>query len=110
MKKTVGVVFILMCAVWTLFAMNKNDDLVQAQGYIEWFGNIPFEYSGFKTVDGKLYLLEVKDGAPFSLKDIESLQGSLIYIEGRIKNNAGKSINALRDGVFVVTDFKKVEQ
>lgn len=109
MKKSLSI-FVLIFAVCALFAMNKNDNLSEAQGCIEWFGNIPFEYSGFKTTDGKLYLLEVEENADFSVKDIESLQGSLIYIEGRIKNTAGNQINALRDGVFVVRNFKKVEQ
>lgn len=109
MKKSLSI-FVLIFAVCALFAMNKNDNLSEARGYIEWFGNIPFEYSGFKTTDGKLYLLEVEENADFSVKDIEFLQGSLIYIEGRIKNTAGNQINALRDGVFVVKDFKKIEQ
>ncbi len=109
MKKRL-IVFVLIFAVCALFAMNKNDNLSEARGYIEWFGNIPFEYSGFKTTDGKIYLLEVEENADFSVKDIESLQGSLIYIEGRIKNTAGNQINALRDGVFVVKNFKKIEQ
>ncbi len=109
MKKRL-IVFVLIFAVCALFAMNKNDNLSEARGYIEWFGNIPFEYSGFKTTDGKIYLLEAEENADFSVKDIESLQGSLIYIEGRIKNTAGNQINALRDGVFVVKNFKKIEQ
>ncbi len=110
MKKNMIVFFVLICAACSLFAMNKNDSLTEAQGYIEWFGNIPFEYSGFKTLDGKLYSLEVESGADFSVKDIEALQGSLIYIEGRIKNTGGNQINALNDGVFVVKNFKKLEQ
>lgn len=109
MKKITMIFFVLIAAVCILFAMNKNDGLTEAKGYIEWFGNIPFEYSGFKTVEGKLYSLQVADGADFSVKDIEALQGSLIYIEGRIKNTGGKTINALRDGVFVVKNFKKLE-
>ena len=65
MKKSLSI-FVLIFAVCALFAMNKNDNLSEAQGCIEWFGNIPFEYSGFKTTDGKLYLLEVEENADFS--------------------------------------------
>ena len=108
LKKLAAIFFILTGVTGLLFAVYKNDDLDEAQGWIEWYGNIPFEYAGFKTTEGKLYLLETAPDADFTVKDIEALQGSMIYIEGTTKKAGTDKVSALPDGVFVVRNFKKI--
>lgn len=86
--------------------MSKSRDTVEANGFIQWFGNSPVEYAGFKTDDGKLYTLEVAENAKFKLKDITRLNGHLLHIEGKVRKSKKESFLELKDGVFYVEKYE----
>ena len=73
MKKSALFYVLLLVSCFLCFSMSRSSDLVQANGFIRWFGNAPVEYAGFETVEGKLYTLAAAEGASFSLKDMYDL-------------------------------------
>lgn len=110
MKKSILTVLALLLCAATGFAFSRADDSAEAEGFINWFGNAPVEFAGFQATDGKLYTLKVEDGSDFTLDDITALQGSKLHIEGRIEKEKQKGgFQVLRDGVFVVSSYKKTK-
>jgi len=106
MKKAIlfSAVLLLLCCAAS--AMSKSRDTVEANGFIQWFGNSPVEYAGFKTDDGKLYTLEVAENAKFKLKDITRLNGHLLHIEGKVRKSKEGFFQELKDGVFYVEKYE----
>ena len=81
-----------------------------AVGHIKYYGNSPFEFAGFETEDGYLYTLKVDDNPDFSLSDIEKEIGSRLEITGKIVKPRKKEPNTLRDGVFIVSEWKRLSE
>ena len=79
-----------------------------AVGHVKYYGNVPFEFAGFETVDGFVYTLQVGENSPFSLKDIEAEQGNMLELTGQIDKSQKNAPNVLKDGVFVVSEWKKL--
>lgn len=77
-------------------------------GHIKFFGNAPVEFPGLETDDGKLYTIQVAEGAKFTLKDITAAQGNKIELTGIIDDSQKIGLNVLKDGVIVVTAWKKL--
>jgi len=110
MKKIFAVLMVLASLAGFAFAGGKGDASApdHADGYIKWYGNAPFEYPGFVTVDGQIYTIAVEDGSSINVDDISALQGYLIHIDGRIDKLQIGGFQVLKDGVFVVSDYKKL--
>ncbi|WP_407429193.1 hypothetical protein [Treponema sp.] len=79
-----------------------------AVGFINYYGNAPVEFAGFETVDGYVYTLQVEEGSKFTLKDIEAEQGNMLELTGQIDNSQKNGFQILKDGVFIVSDWKKL--
>ena len=80
----------------------------EAFGHLKYFGNAPFVFPGFQTEEGLLYGLEVAENADFTLRDIENAQGCLLEIRGEIRAGEKNGLTALKDGIFVVHEWKKL--
>ena len=79
-----------------------------AVGHIKYYGNVPFEFAGFETVDGYVYTIQVEENSSFTLKDIEAAQGNMLELIGRIEKSHKNAPNVLKDGIFVVSEWKKL--
>jgi len=77
-------------------------------GHVKYYGNVPFEFPGFETVDGYIYTIKIEENADFSLKDITAAQGYLLELTGEIDKNQKNGLNVLKDGVFTVSEWKKL--
>ncbi|MCR4821748.1 MAG: hypothetical protein K5873_02615 [Treponema sp.] len=103
-------IFILILGLLSLSAFAFGGKAPQtAVGSIKYFGNAPFAFPGLECVDGYLYTLQVEEGASFTLKDIEEAQGSLIEVTGSIEKSNQLGPNTLKDGVFVVSEWKRLD-
>ena len=80
-----------------------------AVGHVKYYGNAPFEFAGFETVDGYVYTLKVEEKSKFTLKDIEDAQGYMLELTGEIDTSQKNGFNVLKDGIFVVSEWKKLE-
>jgi len=87
------------------FAGRSQDSAV---GHIKFYGNAPFAFAGFETKEGRLYKIEVEEGSDFSIKDIENEVGSLLELTGEIDSSRKNDFNVLKDGVFIVSEWKKL--
>ncbi len=106
MKKLIFALSLFSLFTAFCFSMSRSKDAAEATGFIRWYGNVPVEYAGFETVDGKLYSLEAAEGVSFSVKDITALQGHLIHLEGKVKKSSGAAFQELKDGVFIVEKYE----
>ena len=77
-------------------------------GYVKFYGNVPFEFAGFETLDGYVYTLQIDEDAKFSLKDLTDLQGFLLELTGEIDDSQKFGLNVLKDGIFIVNDWKRL--
>ena len=77
-------------------------------GHVKYYGNVPFEFPGFETVDGFIYNIQTEENAAFSLKDITDAQGYMLELTGEIDKSQKKGVNTLKDGVFVISEWKKL--
>ncbi len=101
----------LLCVILVLFAAVLSFSFgghpkEKAVGTICYYGNVPFEFPGFNTVDGFVYTIQVAEGASFSLDDITKEQGNLLEFTGKIDASNIGGYNVLKDGVFIVSDFE----
>ena len=78
-------------------------------GHINFYGNAPFEYPGIKTADGYLYAVQTEKDSGVSIEKIKETQGKLVELTGHVEKKEKLSIFSLRDGIFVVQDFKILE-
>ena len=78
-------------------------------GHIKYYGNAPFEFPGIETADGYLYTLQVEENAPFTIEDIEKEQGFALQFTGTIDKSQGNGLNVLKDGIFIVSEWKKLQ-
>ena len=99
---------LLFCA--GCFGFSKNDGIAEIQGVIKWYGNAPFEQPGFACQDGRVFSLSVAEKADFTLKELSSLQGTRLRLEGRIAENKKISPEVLKDGVFEVLTYEKIDK
>ncbi len=111
MKKIFAIFAALVCMLCSGFASGKAESCPDhAVGYIKWYGSAPFTYPGFVTKEGEVYTIAVEDGSSIKIEDISSLQGHLIRIEGRIDKLQIGGFQVLKDGVFIVSDYKKISK
>ena len=108
-KKIILMLGFVLCAL-SVFAFGGKSEETQTTivGHIKYFGNAPFEFAGFETVDGFLYTLKVQENAKFSLKDIEAEQGNMLELTGEIDKSQENGLNVLKDGIFIVSEWKKL--
>ncbi len=104
----IGLVLTLAHAVFAFGGHPAVDEAVKITGGIAHYGNAPFVITGFQTADGKIYTLKTKEGSSFSLKDIESEGGNLLELTGEIDESHKNAPTILKDGVFIVSDWKKM--
>ncbi len=78
-------------------------------GHIKFYGNAPFEYPGIETVDGYLYAVQAEKDSGISIEEIKATQGKMIELTGRVEKKEKLSVFSLRDGTFVVSDFRILE-
>lgn len=113
MKKMAFITFVMLVLFSALipafpFGGRAESGQAEACGHLTYFGNAPFAFPGFQTEDGLLYGLEVAEDADFTLKDIEKAQGSLLEIRGEIRTGEKNGLWSLKNGVFVVHEWKKL--
>jgi len=108
MKKLFTILlFVFVSVIPTSFIFAYGGQAPQtAVGSITYYGNAPFAFPGLQTVDGYLYTLAVEENAPFTLKDIEAAQGNLIEFTGTIDKSQKNGLNVLKDGIFIVSEWK----
>lgn len=99
---------LLFCA--GCFGFSKNDGIAEIQGVIKWYGNAPFEQPGFACQDGRVFSLSVAEKADFTLEELSSLQGTRLRLEGKIAENKKISPEVLKDGVFEVLTYEKIDK
>lgn len=111
MKKIFAVLLVFASVIGFTFASGKGDTCPDhAVGHIKWYGSAPFAYPGFVTVEGNIYTIAVEDSSSFSVEEISALQGYLLQIDGRIDKLQIGGFQVLKDGVFVVSDYKKLSK
>lgn len=107
MKKFLISLLVLICGAGVFAFGGKAPASVV--GHIKFYGNAPFEYPGIETVDGNLYAVQVEEDSGVSLDEIKSTQGKMIELTGRVEKQNKFAFNSLRDGIFVVSEFKILE-
>lgn len=78
-------------------------------GHIKFYGNAPFEYPGIETVDGYLYAIQTEKDSGVSIEEIKASQGKMIELTGRVEKKEKLSVFSLRDGTFIVSEFRILE-
>ena len=99
---------LLFCA--SCYGFSKNDGIAEIQGVIKWYGSTPFQQPGFACDDGKIFSLSVAEEAGFSLEALSELHGTRLRLEGRIAENKKISPEVLKDGVFEVLTYEKIDK
>ena len=109
MKKLLSVFCIFFWGTMLFaFGGKAEDTKTSIVGHVKFFGNVPFEFAGFETVDGLLYTIQVADDSKIKLKEIESAQGYLLELTGDISKDNENIVEVLKDGVFIVSEWKKL--
>lgn len=98
---------LLFCA--SCYGFSKNDGIAEIQGVIKWYGSTPFQQPGFACDDGRIFSLSVAEEAGFSLEALSELHGTKLRLEGKIEKNKTNSPEILKDGVFEVLTYEKIE-
>lgn len=108
-KSLLKAIFALVFPLCSLFAFSFGGRPPESiVGYVKYYGNVPFEFPGFETVDGYIYTIKIEENADFSLKDITAAQGYLLELTGEIDKKQKNGLNVLKDGVFTVSEWKKL--
>lgn len=105
--KSLFIAFAFLFAGGSLFAFGGRAPQTIV-GHVKYYGNVPFEFPGFETVDGFIYTIQIEENSAFSLKDITDAQGYMLELTGEIDKSQKKGVNTLKDGVFVVSEWKKI--
>lgn len=100
-------VLVLIFSSLTVFAFGGRAPQTVV-GHIKYYGNVPFEFPGIETVDGYHYSIKVEEGAEFTVKDITDASGYMLEFTGQIEKSKENAYEVLKDGVFVVSEFKKL--
>lgn len=110
MKSVIKVIFLVLLAFSAVFQCfsygGKAPQVIT--GHIKYYGNSPFEFAGFETEDGYLYTIEIDKNSDFLLADIEKETGYRLELTGKIDKSHRNGPNVLKDGVFIVSDWKKL--
>ena len=106
MKKII-ILFSLLFSVCLCFAFSKpsksQKKLDEVTGLIKVYGNEPFTFLGIETKDGKLYSIK----ADKELNDeLQKTQGNIIEIKGTIEKDDENTLNRLKDGFLIVSEWK----
>lgn len=109
MKKIIILISLLFSA-FLCFAFSKpsktQKKLDEVTGLIKVYGNDPFTFLGIETKDGRLYSIK----ADKNLNDeLQKTQGTLIEIKGTIENDEKNTLNRLKDGFFIVSEWKVIK-
>lgn len=107
MKKVFLILFTLFFC-FSGFSFSKPNDISAIEGIIEWYGSEPFSVPALKTDANKIYIIKVNKDSSFSVKDITSLQGKKIRLEGEISKEINPA-NFLNEGVIFVENFCEVK-
>lgn len=109
MKKTILLISLLF-ATFLCFAFSKADknqkNLDQVTGLIRVYGNEPFTFLGIETEDGKLYSIKADKKLT---SELQSSQGNQIEIKGTIEKAEENTLNRLKDGFIIVSEWKLVK-
>ncbi|MCR4734724.1 MAG: hypothetical protein K5829_06975 [Treponema sp.] len=105
MAKSTKLLFLLLVLLpsFTFISAAKNH-VVKIQGTIHSYGNVPFNYPGIETSDGKVYAVS---GSGELKKILLKNQGFLIEFEGVIIPKEEGQPFALKNGSFEVIKWKK---
>lgn len=109
-KIILAILMICSTAFCFSFSKPKQDDTISLKGYVRVYGNEPFTFIGIVCDSGEEYALLAEGNI---LNELRKSQGEKIQIKGyRKKNEADKSsvsLNSLKDGTFVVKNWKTVK-
>ena len=109
MKKVLLILAGMICLVSTGLAHSRKNNFFSETGTVRSFGNMPFNFPGFVTENGKQYLIEADDAMK---KELLDAQGKKIILNGTIaeKENNGFPMSTLKDGTIKADSFKIIEQ
>lgn len=108
MKKLLMFLTASFCLVFAAESYSRKSNLFSEEGTVHSFGNMPFNFPGFVTEDGKQYFIEADD----SMKsELLGTQGKRILLTGTIVKNKKKSffMNRLKDGAVEAVSFEVIE-
>ena len=109
LKKTIFAIIIAFLSLGAFaFGGKASDSQNSIVGYIKFYGNAPFEFPGFETVDGYVYTLKVKENSSFTLSELEKQTGNMLELTGEIDKSQKNGLNVLKDGIFIVSEWKKL--
>ncbi len=110
-KNLVAFVFAVLISgvfgVFNAFAFGGRAPQVVV-GSIKYYGNDPFAFPGFETVDGLVYTIKVSEKSSFTLEEIAAKQGNLLELTGKIDKSKKNGFNVLKDGIFVVEEWRVI--
>ena len=108
-KKLLLLIAFSLCLI-PIFAFGgkASDSKMSVVGHVKFYGNVPFEFPGFETVDGYIYTIQIEENAKFTLDDIKKENGYLIELTGEVDKSKNNGLNVLKDGIFVVSEWKKL--
>lgn len=107
MKKVFLILFTLILC-FSGFSLSKQKDISAIEGTIEWYGSEPFSVAALKTSAEEVFIIKTKENSKFTIKDITSLQGKKIRLEGEISKEINPA-NFPNEGVIFVENFCEVK-
>lgn len=109
MKKVILSLAGMICLVSVGIAHSRKNSFFSEEGTVHSFGNMPFNFPGFITEDGKKYFIEADDAMQ---KELLDAQGKKIILNGTIiaKENDNFAVNQLKDGTVKADSFKIIEK
>lgn len=88
------------------FAFGKKN----IAGYIQVYGNAPLTFIGFTTDEGEEYSIDIDSKADFTIDDIKIHQGKYLKLTGIVNEKELLGFQTLKDGRFIVSKFKIIEE
>lgn len=107
-KLLLAVLFACTSSLTFAFGGKAEDTKTTVIGHIKYYGNEPFDFAGFETDDGLLYTIKVEENANFTMEDITYNQGKRLALSGIIDSSHKNGLNVLKDGIFVVSEWKEL--
>lgn len=109
MKKALMFLAATFCLVFAAQSYSRKNNFFSEEGTVCSFGNMPFNFPGFVTEDGRQYFIEADD----SMKsELLGTQGKKILLTGTIIENEKKGFvtNRLKDGSVKAVSFEIIEE
>lgn len=109
MKRNI-IIFSLLLTAFLCFAYSKpaksEKNMDTLTGMINVYGNEPFTFIGIDTDDEKKYTIKADEE---TIKALRKTQGHKIEIKGTIDKDEKSNFNRLKDGYFIVVEWKEIK-